>query len=97
MKYNRNEITELDPRQLIYVDLDKYSTHLCSLLINNKDGIERLEDAIQESVLPEERVILNTYPDREAYRIINKRGLAIIFKTNKNKNMYAWKLLRKLQ
>lgn len=94
MRYNRKPIEELDPRQLIYIKMhtENYGTEM--LVINGKSYSERCgENRPTEEQI---REALKGYENREAFLVNNKRGWAVVFKTHKNKTMYRWENLKKI-
>ena len=95
MTYRRNEIKELDPRQIVYVSYhyDEYGTE--QLVINGKSYLERCAEHAADN--EEITKVLNEYPDYEAYLLCNLRGWAVAFRTEKNENIFDWDKLTKIR
>ena len=91
--YNRKPIENLDPRQCVYVDFNEGATNL---VINGKNAIEQKQEQYSEELTENELDVLKKHPNYEAYRWFNKRGVCVLFRTEKNENMYNWDDLLKL-
>lgn len=97
MEYNRQTITGLDPRQLVYIKMhnEQYGTE--NLVIDGKTYIERCQE--NRPTDAEIKKALCGYEDREAYLDCNMRGWALIFRTESNEDLRseeAWDSLKKI-
>lgn len=91
------EIKDLDGRQCIYIPegyhLEQYGTD--QLIINGQSYDERCQQHH-----PDKNNIMKIrqlHPHHRAYLWCNRRGWTVVFRTEKNEDMFEWKLLEEIQ
>lgn len=91
---NRKEIKTLDPRQIEYCKYneDEYGTD--QLIINRETYNERTAEhrPTQEAI----RQAMSLHKGYECYLWNNKRGWAVIFRTERNEEMFDWEQLERI-
>lgn len=88
MTLKRNEIETLDPRQIEYCKYHNEEYGTDQLVISGKTYLERTAEnrPTQQSI----REAMNLHTGYECYLWNNKRGWAVVFRTEVNEAMFDW-------
>lgn len=87
-EFCNDEISELDPRQCVYVS---FSDSCTNLVIGGKNVIDRNSDKFELNQECEE--MFNKYPNYKTYVWHNLRGTCLVFRNAKNEEMFRWENL----